>query len=661
MTDPWQSIRAFGAAPAVLAAMAVLAAAIPAVAKGSTGAFEAAPCAAVIGYDHARVSCGWLDVAESARGRDLSLAVSVVAPEMPDTDEAPVVFLHGGPGGAIADAARSFASHPMAQRRTVILFDQRGSGLSRPLDCPEASKAFLDMLAADLSPSRSVAAQAAIEGACREDMLAAGADLEGYGTRQTVADMERLRAALGIETWNVMGVSYGTTVALDYARLHPQRVRALVLDSVYPPSLASGGDLNTRNFARALDELYAACRAGAACRDAFPGLETSFLATLMALEREPLAIPVSGAAPIDADSFMLNSQDFALIVQQMLYQRETASLVPRVVDLAAKRNGEALSGLIGVLGPLAQRIDLAARLAVECRDRWGMDGRTIGDLDRLERFLRRHFRFFDTEDVLCPDWAPTTTDAAFREPVASPVPALFYAGAMDPITPPENTAAVFRRFPAGQYVRAPLTGHGVDRAHACARNVTAAFLDAPRMPVPDGCMAALPAVAFVTDAALSRGVLPFATSLLQEMRIVPTAVLGIGMLAALVGAAWGLVVMRRPRRRADVPSLGAAAALMLAAAAAALFLAALVSAIVDAASGPVPAILALGLPSSGGWLLVLPWTIAALWTAGVLSLAIATAQGRTGTWHRRALIVSAAGSALVLIQLWVFGFFASVG
>lgn len=102
---------------------------------------------------------------------------------------APVVFLHGGPGGGIVPAYRRFFD-PAHYR--VILFDQRGSGQSTP-----------------------------------------HAELEENTTWHLVADIERLREHLGIESWIVFGGSWGSTLALAYAETHPEQVRALVLRGIF--------------------------------------------------------------------------------------------------------------------------------------------------------------------------------------------------------------------------------------------------------------------------------------------------------------------------------------------------------------------------------------------------------------------------------------------
>ena len=101
----------------------------------------------------------------------------------------PVVFLHGGPGGGIVPEYRRYFD-PASYR--VVLFDQRGSGLSTP-----------------------------------------HAELEGNTTWDLVEDIEKLRTQLGVESWHVFGGSWGSTLALAYAETHPERARSLVLRGIF--------------------------------------------------------------------------------------------------------------------------------------------------------------------------------------------------------------------------------------------------------------------------------------------------------------------------------------------------------------------------------------------------------------------------------------------
>src|SRR5262249_39054426 len=84
-----------------------------------------------------------------------------------------------------------------------------------------------------------------------------------YSTRDTVADLDALRRALGAKTWTVDGVSYGTFVAERYALAHPSAVKALVLDSVVPHADPKG-DVSLyvaglRATARVLRDACGAC------------------------------------------------------------------------------------------------------------------------------------------------------------------------------------------------------------------------------------------------------------------------------------------------------------------------------------------------------------------------------------------------------------------
>lgn len=101
----------------------------------------------------------------------------------------PVVVLHGGPGGGCSPAMRRYFD-PRYYR--IILFDQRGCGRSKP-----------------------------------------HASVENNTTWHLVADIERIREALGIDSWVVFGGSWGATLALVYAQSHPVPVKHLVLRGVF--------------------------------------------------------------------------------------------------------------------------------------------------------------------------------------------------------------------------------------------------------------------------------------------------------------------------------------------------------------------------------------------------------------------------------------------
>ncbi len=101
----------------------------------------------------------------------------------------PVIFLHGGPGGGTSPKHRRYFD---PEQYRIILFDQRGCGLSTPY-----------------------------------------ADVRENTTWDLVADIERVREHLGIDRWMVFGGSWGATLGLAYAEKHPERVTELILRGIF--------------------------------------------------------------------------------------------------------------------------------------------------------------------------------------------------------------------------------------------------------------------------------------------------------------------------------------------------------------------------------------------------------------------------------------------
>src|SRR5215211_3979116 len=132
-----------------------------------------------------------------------------------------LVYLSGGPGGAgIEEMLAVMPLTPfLLDSYRVVGFDQRGTGGSGLLRCK----------ALERDPRlRSVRAG---EDCARR----LGEKRRLYTTPDSVEDLEAIRAELGVERLTLFGISYGTELALAYARAHPDRVDRLMLDSVVNP------------------------------------------------------------------------------------------------------------------------------------------------------------------------------------------------------------------------------------------------------------------------------------------------------------------------------------------------------------------------------------------------------------------------------------------
>ncbi len=136
-----------------------------------------------------------------------------------------LITLAGGPGQSatpfLIDWAGTFFA--AGRNRDLVVFDQRGTGLSGALRCPQLK----------VPVSRTPVGQAERAAACAQ---ALGSRRAFYTTRDSVEDLEAVRQAIGVEKIAIFGVSYGTKLALAYAARYPDRVERLVLDSVVEPT-----------------------------------------------------------------------------------------------------------------------------------------------------------------------------------------------------------------------------------------------------------------------------------------------------------------------------------------------------------------------------------------------------------------------------------------
>jgi pimeloyl-ACP methyl ester carboxylesterase len=379
----------------------------------------------------------------------------------------PVLFFAGGPGQSAMDLAGPVGRmlQRLLNRRDVVLVDQRGTGRSAPLQCDEAP------VTTPLSEGSDPARMEARLRSClaRLQQLPRG-QLGHYATWVAVQDAEAVRVALGARRVNLVGVSYGTRVALDYMRQFPQAVRRVVLDGVAPPDMALPASFSTDNQA-ALEAVFLACEAEAACRSRHPRLRGDWQALLAGLPRQ-----VSVAHPFTGRTESLQAtRDWVLgLVRGPLYVPLLASALPQALSDAAQGRFEPLVGLAhATAGGRSGRIAEGMHHAVVCTE----------DLPRLALAADLPGADFADSAVqqyrrLCVGLALGPVPAAFYTLGSAPVATLLLSGGADPATPPRHGERVARALGAqARQVVVPQAGHGL-LGIGCLRDVLFRFIDA---------------------------------------------------------------------------------------------------------------------------------------------------------------------------------------
>ncbi len=508
-------------------------------------------CAAAAAY------CGDLDRPMDPTGTipgRLSVHFEFYPHAQPGKSAGTLVATEGGPGFAATESRDDYLAlyRPLRRNHDVLIMDNRGTGLSAAVDCPDLQSAEKWTVP--------------LVGACGDSL---GGRAALYSTAYAADDLAAVLEALGISRIDLYGDSYGTYFEQVFAVRHPQALRSVVLDGAYP---LRGPDYPWwPTYAPAMrDKFNIACRRSAACAK-LPGSSIEHMRpTLEQLRLQPFA-----ATAADGDgktlSFTANASQFAIV----LFGSAPAATSVREADAAARAfsggdrlpllrlMAETISG-VDSRDPSADPKKWSAGLAaaVMCQD-----PPQIFDM-RLEPALRAadRDRALAHRQATFPDtYAPFSIDEFRGMPLdysfldqclawpASPpghpashvvqeefqypdVPALVLSGELDNMTTPADGAAVARTFKHGRQILIVNSLHvnALPRARSeCAAGIVRRFLET-LSPGDTQCANEVPALRLVPQFARHASDLPPAAAQAgnradaRQLKVVAAAVLTLG-------------------------------------------------------------------------------------------------------------------------------------
>jgi pimeloyl-ACP methyl ester carboxylesterase len=372
-----------------------------------------------------------------------------------------IIALAGGPGQPALPFAEEFAEllGPIAATRDLIVFDQRGIGLSAPLSCHAFER-----------PNLYHSFGAELE-ACGSQL---GSTRAYYTTADTVADIEAIREAGGYEKLVLYGTSYGTKVAEQYAQDYPSHVEALVLDSVVPPN--GPEPLNRSTFAAVPRILRQLC-AEHVCAHVTRNPVADLAHVVAAMNRGALlgrAITRDGHAqtiPLRANELLelLLAGDFSPLLRAEFVTsvaaaaRGDAAPLARLVASAEQAEGE------------SEDFDTPLYYATTCEEQEFPFDRAAAPKERIAEALAAAkalpasaFAPFTANNALafsdipaCAYWPYITPSPVLDQAPLPAVPTLILSGADDLRTPTANAREVAAEIPGSHLLVVPYTGHSV--------------------------------------------------------------------------------------------------------------------------------------------------------------------------------------------------------
>lgn len=420
------------------------------------------------------------------------------------------VTITGGPGTSGIAAADSYTSSfdpSITANYDIVFLDQRGVGLSHPIQCPTASATYYASTADPNVPAdRPAAALAAATYAtdCVAEAKADPADLPFYSTRQAVEDLEAIRRYLGVEKLYLYGESYGTQYVQTYAAAHPDHVAALFVDG--PVDLTVDGPTYNaeaaRAFADALTATLTDCSGHRSCASDLGG--DTAAAAYDRIAARLAGGPVSFRFPTATGTFVsrhLTSTDLENAAVEYLYSQFSRMLLERALTAGARGDLVPLARLaydsIGVdpetLAAIADPAwSDAMYYAVECQDYAYYPGTgdpaarfaawtAAGDAAGIGA-LRLGSTYYG--DLPCLWWpaqpASTARPAALT---VTPYPIFVLTATLDPATPIANAMRIYGRASDAYFIVQTGGPHVIfGRDNACPDNLVTDFLAAGTLP-----------------------------------------------------------------------------------------------------------------------------------------------------------------------------------
>lgn len=450
--------------------------------------FRAGPCSgAIAGY---AAQCGRVTVpAGPGSSETLEIDVLRVFSNAADPAPDPIVYLEGGPGypGSAAVLGAFEAFEPFLADRDLVVIDQRGTGRSgESLACTEA-------LEPPAEPAEGEGTEAPdplldVLARCSGRLTTEGIDLTAYRTAPSAADVDAVRRAFGYDQWNLLGISYGTRLALTVLRDHPAGVRSVVLDSVVPLQVDLIGHL-ARNGVLAFEAAFEACAADPVCGATYPD----------SMEQLRRAAQDLNATPLELEAFAMTGDDFLNFLFNLMYHPAGVALVPLLIDEVDSGETEQLERVVELLFGAEGGDDgmsFGLHLSAHCAEEVPFTSRE--EAAAVEAELPQELvsgltgnYYFD----YCDAWNVPPAAALENEPVRSSVPTLVMAGGFDPITPPAYAELVHEDLEASTLVILDNLSHGAS-IDTCGYDLVSQFYDAPGAPLRDRCVAEVPAPEF---------------------------------------------------------------------------------------------------------------------------------------------------------------------
>jgi len=424
-----------------------------------TAAIEPCPC--MVKYDARLVArCGYLVAPENRqRPQGKSVKVPFVYLRKPEADASGNVtlFSTGGPGySTIAGFDSIRYESDFFKFGGLILFNQRGAKRSQPcLDCAGIDEAIKRSYKENLSRDSLVME---VVTRCRKGFESQGIDLSAYNTIESAEDINDLRKTLGIDSLNLLGISYSGGLMLTVARNHPEAVRLLLLNSPLPGYVHFEED-GLLNFNEALNQVFTNCETDSARKDLYGDLRRRFHTYFSGLSGKAFTLSYTEPSGTETLRIRYTRNELLDAVSSRLNPGQLASLPFVMNELIAGHHEPYIKEVLDGHFQGNSKLSYGMRLSIYCSEQIAYaDPALIKKQDAVVPWLAG-YPFNNVNHAICSCWKVKPEAREAKTPVYSRVPVLVSGGDVDPDCRPFYNRLIKRTMPNAQLLIIHNRGH----------------------------------------------------------------------------------------------------------------------------------------------------------------------------------------------------------
>lgn len=418
--------------------------------------------------------CGQIRVPfASGSSETTELAVVRVFTKGARPEPDPVIYLDGGPGVATLENLPFMveAFEGMFPNRDMIFFDQRGVGRSGPALTCEGEGSIGNVL-----------------DKCYE-RWSKEVDLNDYRTINSAHDVQAIAYAFGYETLNILGISYGTRLALTVLREHPDLVRSAIIDSVVPLQVDLFAETGMNGYT-ALLTLFQACAEDASCKSKYNDPFSQLIEVVNDLNE----------IPIEVGDVSIDGYQFTSVIFQMMYSVQLAIFIPYLIDAVQHGDMDLLTSMFDFTSD-ESGFSMGMHLSLQCAEEIAFTNPVA--FEEQDSLIDPDLRDALSASIYlnyCDHWPVAKAADIENEPVVSDIPTLVFAGQFDPITPPAFSMAAADYLSQSQFFLLQGESHGASLG-SCGTNLVRSFINNPRGNLDPSCVLDPPGLEFQGESA----------------------------------------------------------------------------------------------------------------------------------------------------------------